>query len=461
MRGFKIVSENVKLLLFTAYSKFIGLNHRYKKIILSGFSIAFVRLFGVALNLVTVPMTLSYLGNERYGIWLSISSAMSLLSFADLGLGNGLLNEITKANARKNILEVQKAISSGFFLLTGVALFLLGVFFMFRYFVNWAVIFNVQTGLSLIELDSSISVIVVMIILNIPLGVVQRIHEGNQEGFKFQFWLLVGSLISFGFLIFSINNQFGLPILVLSLTSGPLLATILNAVYLFIIHQRELRPKWELVDFHLGKRLVKSGLSFFVLGVFTLIGNSSDDIVIAHMLGNSEIASYEIVKKMFLVTMMTQFLIQPMWPAFGDAIESKDFAWAQKTLWNGLLISVCAGGIIALPLMFWGGTIISYWLSIDYTPSFGLSFGFFAFVLLANYGGVMSTFFNSGPLMKKQIRMIIMSSISALILKVLLSIKFGISGIIWGTVIGYGLFYIIPSFNLAHRFFKSQNEGNN
>lgn len=430
------------------------MNDRYKKIILSGFSTAIVKLITVGLNLITVPLTLSYLGNLRYGIWLSISSVLTLLSFADLGLGNGLLNAVTKADANKDLVQLKKAISSAFFLLMAIALFLVALFILIHNIVDWEVVFNVKSGISTSELNNTIAVIILMIIFNIPLGIVQRIHEGFQEGFKFQFWLLLGSIISFLLLIVSIHYRLGLPFLVLAFSSGPLIATIFNAYYLFFVKQKHLRPRLKYFELSFGAKLIKSGLAFLVLGIFTLIGNSSDDIVIAHVLGNAEIAHYEIVKKMYLISMMTQFLIQPMWPAFGDAIEKGDYIWASKTLWNGLKLSILFGGLISLPIVFFGGNIINYWLSINFQPSIGLTLGFFVFVFIANYGGVMSAFFNSGPFMKKQVTMIGLASISALLFKIILSSKFGISGIIWGTVLGYGIFYIIPSFKLAIKFFN-------
>lgn len=457
----KLMSDFVKSLILKAYKISIGMNDRYKKIILSGFSMAFVKLISVGLNLITVPMTLSYLGNVRYGIWLSISSVLSLLTFADLGLGNGLLNAVTKANANKDVLELKKAISSAFFLLLAIAFALLVIFVLIQGFIDWSIVFNVKTELTSSELSSTISVIVLIIILNIPIGIVQRIHEGFQEGFKFQFWLLLGSIISFGLLVTCIYYQAGLPFLVLAFSSGTLIATIFNAYYLFFVKQKHLRPRFKYFDLIFGTQLIKSGLSFLVLGIFTLIGNSSDDIVIAHTLGNAEIANYEIVKKMYLISMMTQFLIQPMWPAFGDAIQTGDFKWASKTLWKGLKLAIVIGGLISLPIVFFGRDIIFYWLSIEFNPSIGLSLGFFIFVIIANYGGVMSTFFNSGPLMRKQVKMIGLASISALLFKILFSIRFGIAGIIWGTVLGYSIFYLIPSYNLAAKYLRKQNGENN
>ena len=49
------------------------------------------KIVAVAAVFVTVPLTLNYLGSERYGLWMTISSVSLMLGFADLGIGNGVL----------------------------------------------------------------------------------------------------------------------------------------------------------------------------------------------------------------------------------------------------------------------------------------------------------------------------------------------------------------------------------
>ena len=95
---------------------------RYKRIFKTGFSIAFVRIFSAVINLFTVPLTIDYLGAERYGLWMTISTMLSMLSFADLGLGNGLLNAIAKAKGRNSMKDAQIAVSSTFFILLFISL---------------------------------------------------------------------------------------------------------------------------------------------------------------------------------------------------------------------------------------------------------------------------------------------------------------------------------------------------
>jgi O-antigen/teichoic acid export membrane protein len=431
---------------------------RYRRILLTGGSTAIVKMFSVSINLITVPLTVNYLGAERYGLWMAISSIIALMGFADLGLGNGLLNAVSKANALKNSEEAQIAVSSTFFILAGISALLFLIFITVFPFISWQHVFNVKSALAIKESGPTMMALVIILLINMPLGIIERIQSGYQEGYRFQLWLILGSLLSFAGILVCIYFKSGLTWLVLCYSGGQLIAIILNGIYLFGKKRKYLRPKLKYFHWATGKVLIKSGIIFFSLGLFTLIANTSDDIIISQILSPSAVAGYEIVKKMFLFSMVTQYLIQPLWPAFGEAMESGDFTWAQKTVRKALYGSIFFAFIISFPLFLFGKQIIMIWVSPQYIPSWSLLLGFYIFVLIANYGGVMSTFLNSGPLLSKQLRMIGFASVSSVLLKIFLSFKFGVSGIIWATVIGYGIFYIVPSYRLAFNYLNNKLE---
>jgi O-antigen/teichoic acid export membrane protein len=432
---------------------------RYRRILLTGGTTAIVKVFSAVINLFTVPLTLHYLGTEQYGLWMAISSFMVLMNFADLGLGIGLLNAISKANGKDDIRVAQIAVSSTFYMLFAISLLLLFIFLILYPYVNWPEVFNAQSDAAIRESGSTMFVLVMVFLVNMPLGVIQRIQDGYQEGFKFQIWQIVGSLISFFGLLLSIYLKAGLPWLVLAFSSGQLIATFLNGYILFYKQRVSLRPSIKYFDFITSKNLLQSGLIYFILIVLTLIGNSSDNIVLAHTLGATSVAGYEIVKKIFLFSMFTQFIIQPLWPAFGEALAKKEYNWASRTLKKAIKLSVLTSAIMSLPLLLFGKQIIILWVGPDLVPSWSLLLGFYIYILISNYGGVMSTFLNSGEMVKKQIIIIGLSSICSILLKIFLSIYFGVSGIIWATVIGYSIFYIIPTYKISFNYFKEkQNE---
>src|SRR5438309_615948 len=46
-----------------------------------------------------ISLTIKYINTSQYGIWLTLSSIMSWMSFFDIGLSNGLKNKLTETNA--------------------------------------------------------------------------------------------------------------------------------------------------------------------------------------------------------------------------------------------------------------------------------------------------------------------------------------------------------------------------
>jgi O-antigen/teichoic acid export membrane protein len=439
-----------------------GKSHeRYRRIMLTGGSTLIVKIFSVAINLITVPLTVHYLGAERYGLWMAISSVMALMGFADLGLGNGLLNAIAKANGRNNPKEAQVAVSSTFFILLAISFILFLIFISAYPFISWKAVFNVKSALAIWESGPTMMALVFILLINMPLGIVQRIQDGYQEGYRFQLWLVLGSLLSFSGLLICIHFKGGLTWLVCAYSGGQLIATVLNGIYLFKRKRNYLRPRFAYFNLNAGKQLIRSGSVFFLLGLFTLIANASDDLIITQTLGPSAVAGYEIVKKLFLFSMFTQFIIQPLWPAFAEAMESGDIAWAKNAIKKALKLSFMSAAIISLPLLIFGKQIIMIWISSEYVPSWSLLIGFYIFVLMGTYGGVMSTFLNSGPLLSKQLLFTGLAGISSVLLKIFLSLNFGVSGVIWATIAGYSLFYIIPSYKLAFNYLNKRLNGQN
>ena len=96
--------------------------------------------------LVSVPLTMGYLGAERFGLWMAISALVAFMNLLDFGVGNGLLNRVVEANGRGDPDSVRAAVSSGFFLLCTLAAGLLVVFGLVYPLLPWPTLFNVQIG---------------------------------------------------------------------------------------------------------------------------------------------------------------------------------------------------------------------------------------------------------------------------------------------------------------------------
>src|SRR5438552_3977583 len=97
---------------------------RYQRIIHSTFSAAIARGLNLVVSFISVPLAVGYLGRDRYGLWVTISSLLIFLSFADFGLGSSLLNALSDAHGREDRLQAKRYVASAFWLLAIIAVVL-------------------------------------------------------------------------------------------------------------------------------------------------------------------------------------------------------------------------------------------------------------------------------------------------------------------------------------------------
>lgn len=427
---------------------------RYRRIALTTLASLISKGVSVVTTLISVPLTVNYLGTERYGLWMTISSVISMLAFADLGMGNGLLNAISEASAKDDRKKAQIYVSSTFFMLLGIAVLTLIVFASLYKHIPWQRIFNVTSDLAIQESGPTIAVLAICFALNMPLGIVQRVQMGYQEDYKNQLWAVAGSLLGLVGVLLGIYFKAGLPWLVLAMSGGPVLAMLINWIVLFGYSQTWLFPTWNSFNWLASQKIVGTGVWFLILQTFTVIGTYSDNLVIAQALGASEVASYAVTQRLFATLFISQYFIIPLWPAFGEAIANADYNWARQTLNRALFLSLGIGLGTGLLLLILAKPLITIWVGANLIPTTPLLIGFGLWLPLMGYMGTMSTFLNSGPLLGRQVIFFGAASITSLILKILLVQQWQAVGVIFATILGYSVFYVIPAGKLAYGSLK-------
>ena len=430
-------------------------NERHRRILLTSGSALTARAVSGLAGLVTVPLTVTYLGAERYGLWMTISSMIALIGFADFGMGNGLLTAIAGAHGRDDRKSAQRNVSSAFFMLSVVAVLIALTFSLAYQWVNWGNVFNVESPIARAEAGPTMIVLTAFLCFNMPADTVQRVQQGYQEGFASHLWGVAGNLLSLVALLIAIGLRGGLPWLAFAMSIGPAVATLLNWGVMFGRSRRWLFPRIQNFDRKTANELAHSGSMFFLLSVCAVIASSSDNLVIAHVVGPSAVAKYAITQKIFITLAFSQYFIAPLWPAFGEAIARKDYSWAHETLKRAIKLSLWVGVLTALPLLLFGRPVIEWWVGTAMVPSVALLVGFSGWLLLAGYGGVMSTFLNSGTLLRKQAGFYVVAATSAVLLKIVFAFAWGIEGVIFGTIAGWTLVYVVPSSRLAFGYLRS------
>src|SRR5271163_3724157 len=247
---------------------------RNRRAALTGGTAVMARAVQVATSLITIPLTVRYLGNERFGLWMAISSVLAMANFADFGIGNGVLNSVADAFGKDDFDRIRGAISSGFAVLSVVGFLLLALFASTFAWVSWADVFRVTSAQARAEAAPALLVFAICFSLNIPLDLVQRAQLGLQQGFRMNLWQACGSVAGLIGVVAGIGTHAGLPLLVAALAGAPVAAAALNMFHFFVFSRPDLRPRLRFVSRLAISRIVTFGTLFFVLQLVAAVAFS-------------------------------------------------------------------------------------------------------------------------------------------------------------------------------------------
>lgn len=398
---------------------------------------------------ISVPLTFGYLGQERYGLWMTIASLVSLLGFADLGIGLGLVNAVSQAEAKNDRIVVRAVVSSCFFFLALIASLLLLGFALMYPLIPWPRVFNVTAEHAALEAGPGFAVFFVCSILYLPMMIVQRVQMGFQEEFVSQLWVSLGSVVGLLGLLLAISLRAGLPWLLLAIGGGRVLAMSLNWFWHFGRTRRWLWPRWKHVQWATTRKVVSSGLLFLILQAMQLLTTASDNLIVAHFLGASQVGPFAVTNVLFTLLLLSAYLYTPLWSAFSDSLARKDWAWSRRTLKRALLACWATAIASGVFLIFFGQPIVALWTQSDVRPGRDLLFAFAVRSIVLAHCTPISSFLNTEGLLRRQVPIHVIASVLSIGFKFILVQHIGAAGVVWATVFGYGIFYALPGTRLA------------
>jgi len=405
--------------------------------------------------LISVPLTLGYLGSEQFGMWMAISAVIAMLGFADFGLSNGTLNAIAHASGRDASEEIHKIISNGLFMLCMISAVILLAFAAFYAHIPWPSIFNVTTTTAALETGPVVLVLVLCFIATLPLGLTQKIQMGLQQGYWANMWETLGSIGGLLGIVLAIRLEAGLLWIAFAMAGMPVISRAINTLIFFGYQKYTLRPRFRHINFGIIRGLMHTGLLFFILQIAVIVGFQSDNIIIARILGVEAVAGYDVALKLStLPAMFIGLVVVAQWPAYGEALTRGDTNWIRRTFSRTLRLSLAVAIPFALVLLFLGDKIIGLWAGPDVVPSMGLLTGIAVWSVLLVIGVVVSALLNGLHVVRFQAICSMLMAIGNIFLSIYLVGKIGVTGAIYGTLATYTIFILIPYWYYVPRHLK-------
>lgn len=391
------------------------------------------RIAAMGASFLTLPLTIQFLGQEAFGVWSTLLTVMSWAVFLDLGVGNGLRNKVAGSIARGEINEANYFIGSGY-ALVGILVLVIWIVVVFgAYFIPWQIIFNTK----LIEesaLRMAAQLAASFLLLNLWLGLISALLGAVQKTSLIAFGLLISNLLTLAF-VFVLSKITTASIIYLTFAYGISLIAANIVLSLFFYKQN---PQFSLnirFDASHLRPLLGVGLQFFIIQLAVLVISATDKLLITQFFGPEYVTSYEIVFKIFSMTIFAYGLISvPLWSAYTEAYEKNDYAWIRRML--RVQVKIFLGFILAILLLVAiTPMLIKIWIGRDFIVPTQLIVALAFFAAISIWNNIFAIFVNGIG----KIRLQLFAATFAMLINLPLSIflikhtSLGVSAIVVGT----------------------------
>ena len=353
------------------------------------------KLISIAVGLIYIPLLLKILTQEKYGIWLTLTSVLGWFSFFDIGLGNGLRNKLTEALAKDDKLLGRKYVSTTYVLLIIIFTGVLFVFHIGNNFINWNRVLNTNSisGHELYVLASFVFTFFILRFIVQLIGVIYFADQKPSVDAAISTFSNLFSLLII-FILTRINITGNLILLGSIISIMPVLFYIVLSVYSFNGRYSFLKPSIKTIDFKLNKNLRSLGLKFFFMQITAIVIFSTSSIFIAQYFGPGEVVVYNIAFKYFqLPVLVFSIILTPIWSAVTDAYVKSDFIWLRITLKRlNILSFIFAFGIVFMVLI--SKYVYRFWIGDTISIPFNLTIFMGLYSILNVFLAPFSTFIN-------------------------------------------------------------------
>jgi O-antigen/teichoic acid export membrane protein len=182
---------------------------------------------GLTVVLLSVSFTLPYLGQERFGIWMTISSLAVMLSVLDFGVANGLVNLVASAGATEDHDRLRTIVTRGLTVLAVIGLVAATVLIAALSMLDLPRLLKIESEPVAKEAALSTLVFIALFCVNIPLGRIRKVFHGLQRAWEPHVASSIGYFCSLPLLYLCAHYRAPIPYLVGATYGVQTLATMI------------------------------------------------------------------------------------------------------------------------------------------------------------------------------------------------------------------------------------------
>lgn len=336
-----------------------------------------IRYSSFLIELIKVPILLSYLDNERYGVWLTIVSIVLWTHQFDFGLGTGLRYKFTESLTLGDKERGKALISTAY---VSMAVIMMAVFVILAplsSLVDWTHMLNVST-ISNTELFWSIFSVFAIFVFRFVVELISTVLKADQRPALANMMVPIGTILSLlCILVLKTFSHNSLLLACIAMALPYALVLLFANIYFFSKDFREYVPSIHHYKKELFKDIYSLGLKGFVGHLAALFVFATANFIVSKVMSPSDVTTYNIARQYFAipVTFITTITV-PMAAPITDAYVSGDYNWIRRLMRKfayvitlAIVVIICMLLVSSFAFHIWVGdkVIVPLMLCIAFT----------------------------------------------------------------------------------------------
>jgi len=383
-------------------------------------------------SLLVIPLYLDLTSQELYGLWLTLGAILGWIKVGDMGIGLSLTRRAIGALESNNYALLRSYVAASI----GITLAFGTVISTFGYYLTDLLVNLLSVDESFQDsFKDSYHILLVVACIRPSCGIFSSIINAKQHIAFLHIKNTIVSLVTIFFTLLLMFFEFGITAFAYALLGEALITLVIDVCYVkYIDKDISILPlKSSRKEI---RNLLDIGAPYQALKVAYLVSTSTDNIIIAAVMGAASVTIYVFTGKLAFLVAVFLVSIAPsvLFPGFSQLFELKDKEKLQVLYLKLTDLSVRLGVFSGISFLFINESFIKAWVGPENYGGAPLTICFVVWILFESFiRGITAIIYASGDL--KGLTLVVwLEAIINITVTLLLINSLGLLGVVLGTV---------------------------
>lgn len=321
-----------------------------------------IKILSMGIDFAKVPVLLSYLSPENYGLYVTIASIVYWTHNFDFGLGTGLRYKLTAAISKSDFNQGKQLVSTAYVSLSIIMGIIILMALPIIKLLNWNDLLNAVNA-SNSELAICILVVLLVFASQFVLELLTYVLQAYQKAALASVFKPIANAVTLVvILVLKVFSNNSLLYACIGMTIPIVVVLLISNIILYTKDCRPVGPSLLSYNRACLKDIYSLGLKFFVSQISNLVVYQTAAFLIAHYVNPEEAAAYNTAFTYFgVIVVFNTMMMVPLTAAVTDAYIKEDYLWMRNVIKRINRLSLILTGV-SMVLLLVSSLVFKLWI---------------------------------------------------------------------------------------------------